>query len=394
MDLQLSSRVQSIKPSPTLAVTNKAAELRAAGQDIIGLGAGEPDFDTPDHIKAAAIEAIHNGQTKYTSVDGTPALKKAIIAKFKRDNGLNYEANQILVSSGGKQSFFNLALAVLNAGDEAIIPAPYWVSYPDMVLVAEGKPVILASTAETRFKITPQQLEGAITDRTRLFVINSPSNPSGMAYTLSELQALGDVLKNHPQVMIATDDMYEPILWTGEPFCNILDATPELYDRTFVLNGVSKAYAMTGWRIGYAAGPAKIIGAMKKIQSQSTSNPASVSQAAAQAALDGSQDCVQTMVTAFRERHDYLVEALNTLPGVECLKGDGTFYAFPSFQGAINADSSVSNDVEFAEKLLKEAGVALVPGSAFGMPGHMRLSFATSQEILTNAIERLRKALG
>ena len=394
MDLQLSSRVQSIKPSPTLAVTNKAAELRAAGQDIIGLGAGEPDFDTPDHIKAAAIEAIHNGQTKYTAVDGTPALKKAIIAKFKRDNGLNYEANQILVSSGGKQSFFNLALAVLNAGDEAIIPAPYWVSYPDMVLVAEGKPVILESTAETRFKITPQQLEGAITDRTRLFVINSPSNPSGMAYTLSELQALGDVLKNHPQVMIATDDMYEPILWTGEPFCNILDATPELYDRTFVLNGVSKAYAMTGWRIGYAAGPAKIIGAMKKIQSQSTSNPASVSQAAAQAALDGSQDCVQTMVTAFRERHDYLVEALNTLPGVECLKGDGTFYAFPSFQGAINADSSVSNDVEFAEKLLKEAGVALVPGSAFGMPGHMRLSFATSQEILTNAIERLRKALG
>jgi aspartate aminotransferase len=394
LDLQLSSRVQSIKPSSTLAVTNKAAELRAAGQDIIGLGAGEPDFDTPDHIKAAAIEAIHNGQTKYTSVDGTPALKKAIIAKFKRDNGLNYEANQILVSSGGKQSFFNLALAVLNAGDEAIIPAPYWVSYPDMVLVAEGKPVILASTAETRFKITPQQLEGAITDRTRLFVINSPSNPSGMAYTLSELQALGDVLKNHPQVMIATDDMYEPILWTGEPFCNILDATPELYDRTFVLNGVSKAYAMTGWRIGYAAGPAKIIGAMKKIQSQSTSNPASVSQAAAQAALDGSQDCVQTMVTAFRERHDYLVEALNTLPGVECLKGDGTFYAFPSFQGAINADSSVSNDVEFAEKLLKEAGVALVPGSAFGMPGHMRLSFATSQEILTNAIERLRKALG
>ncbi|PFG08199.1 MULTISPECIES: pyridoxal phosphate-dependent aminotransferase [unclassified Marinobacter] len=394
MDLQLSSRVQSIKPSPTLAVTNKAAELRAAGQDIIGLGAGEPDFDTPDHIKAAAIEAIHNGQTKYTAVDGTPALKKAIIAKFKRDNGLDYEANQILVSSGGKQSFFNLALAVLNAGDEAIIPAPYWVSYPDMVLVAEGKPVILESTAETRFKITPQQLEGAITDRTRLFVINSPSNPSGMAYTLEELQALGEVLKKYPQVMIATDDMYEPILWTGKPFCNILNATPELYDRTFVLNGVSKAYAMTGWRIGYAAGPAKVIGAMKKIQSQSTSNPASISQAAAQAALDGSQDCVQTMVTAFHERHDYLVGALNTLPGVECLKGDGTFYVFPSFQGVIDADSSVSNDVEFAEKLLKEAGVALVPGSAFGMPGHMRLSFATSQEILKNAIDRLKKALG
>ena len=297
MDLQLSSRVQAIKPSPTLAVTNKAAELRAAGQDIIGLGAGEPDFDTPDHIKQAAIEAINNGQTKYTAVDGTPALKKAIIAKFKRDNGLEYEANQILVSGGGKQSFFNLALATLNKGDEAIIPAPYWVSYPDMVLVAEGKPVIIETSADTRFKITPEQLESAITERTRLFVINSPSNPSGMAYSLDELKAIGDVLKKHPQIMIATDDMYEPILWTGQPFCNILNATPELYDRTFVLNGVSKAYSMTGWRIGYAAGPAKIIGAMKKIQSQSTSNPASISQAAAPAAarrLDGAAPAAGT----------------------------------------------------------------------------------------------------
>ena len=394
MDLQLSSRVQAIKPSPTLAVTNKAAELRAAGQDIIGLGAGEPDFDTPDHIKEAAIEAIKAGQTKYTAVDGTPALKKAIIAKYKRDNGLDYEANQILVSSGGKQSFFNLALATLNKGDEAIIPAPYWVSYPDMVLVAEGKPVIIETGPETRFKITPEQLESAITDRTRLFVINSPSNPSGMAYTLEELQAIGEVLKKHPQIMIATDDMYEPILWTGAAFCNILNATPELYDRTFVLNGVSKAYSMTGWRIGYAAGPAKIIGAMKKIQSQSTSNPSSISQAAATAALDGPQDCVQEMVTAFKERHDYLVEALNELPGVECLVGDGTFYVFPSFQGAIDADSAVSNDVEFAEKLLKDAGVALVPGSAFGAPGHMRLSFATSMDNLKQAISRLKKALG
>jgi len=393
LDLQLSSRVQAIKPSPTLAVTNKAAELRAAGQDIIGLGAGEPDFDTPDHIKEAAIEAIKAGQTKYTAVDGTPALKKAIIAKYKRDNGLDYEANQILVSSGGKQSFFNLALATLNKGDEAIIPAPYWVSYPDMVLVAEGKPVIIETGAETRFKITPEQLESAITERTRLFVINSPSNPSGMAYTLEEMQAIGEVLKRHPQVMIATDDMYEPILWSG-PFCNILNATPELYDRTFVLNGVSKAYSMTGWRIGYAAGPAKIIGAMKKIQSQSTSNPASISQAAAVAALNGPQDCVREMVTAFKERHDYLVKALNELPGVECLEGDGTFYAFPSFQGAIDADSDVSNDVEFAEKLLKEAGVALVPGSAFGAPGHMRLSFATGLDTLKEAISRLQKALG
>jgi len=393
LDLQLSSRVQAIKPSPTLAVTNKAAELRAAGQDIIGLGAGEPDFDTPDHIKEAAIEAIKAGQTKYTAVDGTPALKKAIIAKFQRDNGLSYELNQILVSSGGKQSFFNLALATLNAGDEAIIPAPYWVSYPDMVLVAEGKPVVIETSAQTRFKISPEQLEGAITDRTRLFVINSPSNPSGMAYTLDELKALGEVLKRYPHVMIATDDMYEPILWTGQPFCNILNATPELYDRTFVLNGVSKAYSMTGWRIGYAAGPAKIIGAMKKIQSQSTSNPASISQAAAQEALDGPQECIQLMVKAFKERHDYLVKALNELPGVDCLAGDGTFYVFPSFQGAIEANPAVEDDVQFAEWLLKEAGVALVPGSAFGAPGHMRLSFATSMNNLEQAIARLKKAL-
>ncbi len=394
MDLQLSSRVQAIKPSPTLAVTSKAAELRAAGQDIIGLGAGEPDFDTPKHIKQAAIDAINNGQTKYTAVDGTPALKKAIIAKYKRDNGLDYEPNQILVSSGGKQSFFNLSLAILNPGDEVIIPAPYWVSYPDMVLVAEGKPVIIQTGAETRFKITPEQLEKAITDRTRLFVINSPSNPSGMAYSLEELTALGDVLKKYPQVMVATDDMYEPILWTGKPFCNILNATPELYDRTFVLNGVSKAYSMTGWRIGYAAGPARVIGAMKKIQSQSTSNPSSVSQAAARAALDGPQECVAEMVKAFKERHDWLVEALNKLPGVECLEGDGTFYVFPSFRDAISADKDASNDVEFAEKLLTESGVALVPGSAFGAPGHMRLSFATSMENLQQAIARLQKFLG
>jgi aspartate aminotransferase len=393
LDLQLSSRVQAIKPSPTLAVTNKAAELRAAGQDIIGLGAGEPDFDTPEHIKVAAIEAIRNGQTKYTAVDGTPALKKAIIAKFKRDNGLEYEANQILVSSGGKQSFFNLALAILNPGDEVIIPAPYWVSYPDMVLVAEGKPVILETSAETRFKITAQQLEQAITERTRLFVINSPSNPSGMAYSLDELKALGEVLKRHPHVMVATDDMYEPILWTGKPFCNILNACPELYDRTFVLNGVSKAYSMTGWRIGYAAGPARVIGAMKKIQSQSTSNPCSISQAAAAAALEGDQTCVGEMVKAFRERHDWLVSALNELPGVACLRGDGTFYVFPSFQGAIEATDGVGTDVELAEKLLSDAGVALVPGSAFGAPGHMRLSFATSMENLEKAVARLRNAL-
>jgi len=393
LDLQLSNRVQQIKPSPTLAVTNKANELRAEGKDIIGLGAGEPDFDTPRHIKDAAIQAIDSGQTKYTAVDGTPALKKAIIEKFKRDNQLEYEANQILVSSGGKQSFFNLALATLNPGDEAVIPAPYWVSYPDMVKIAEGTPVILETTQQTRFKITPEQLDNAINAKTRLVVLNSPSNPTGVAYSRSELEAIGKVLLKHPHVMIATDDMYEHILWNDEPFTNIVNACPELYDRTFVLNGVSKAYSMTGWRIGYAAGPAPIIAAMKKIQSQSTSNPASISQAAATEALNGPQDCVGEMVTEFKKRHDYLVEALNGLPGVECISGNGTFYAFPNFQGAIDANPNVNSDVEMAEYLLSKAGVALVPGSAFGAPGCMRLSFATSMEVLENAIARLKKAL-
>lgn len=393
MDLPLSNRVQQIKPSPTLAVTNKANELRAAGQDIIGLGAGEPDFDTPQHIKDAAIEAINAGQTKYTAVDGTPALKAAIIAKFKNDNGLHYEPSQILVSSGGKQSFFNLSLAILNPGDEVIIPAPYWVSYPDMVKVAEGTPVILESSQADRFKITAEQLERAITDKTKLFVINSPSNPSGIAYTEEELSELGGVLKKHPHVMVATDDMYEHILWTGKPFCNILNVCPDLYDRTFVLNGVSKAYSMTGWRIGYAAGPTKVIAAMKKIQSQSTSNPASISQAAALQALSGPQECVGEMVKEFKKRHDFLVSALNAIQGVSCIEGDGTFYVFPDFQEAIN-QSPCNDDVELAEHLLSEAGVALVPGSAFGAPGCMRLSFATSMETLEKAVDRLKKALG
>ena len=393
MDVQLSDRVQSIKPSPTLAVTNRAAELRAAGKDIIGLGAGEPDFDTPQHIKDAAIEAITKGQTKYTAVDGTPSLKKAIIDKFNRDNGLQYEANQILVSSGGKQSFFNLSLALINPGDEVIIPAPYWVSYPDMVIVAEGKPVIIETSAEARFKITAEQLDAAITPKTKLVVLNSPSNPSGMAYTLEELKALGEVLKKHPNVMIASDDMYEHILWTEENFSNILNACPELYERTFVLNGVSKAYSMTGWRIGYAAGPAKVIGAMKKIQSQSTSNPCSVSQAAAEAALNGSQACIAEMLVSFKERHDFVVGRLNELPGVNCQPGDGTFYAFADFSEAIANFDGVETDVEFAEVLLEQAGVALVPGSAFGTPGCMRLSFATSKETLTDALDRLAKAL-
>lgn len=389
----LSHRVQLIKPSPTLAVTNKANELKAAGKDIVGLGAGEPDFDTPAHIKEAAIKAINEGQTRYTAVDGTPALKKAVIDKFKRENNLTYTANQILVSSGGKQSFFNLSLAMINPGDEVIIPAPYWVSYPDMVMIAEGKPVILETTIENRFKVSPAQIEQAINSKTKVVVLNSPSNPTGVAYTLKELQAIGEVLRKHPHVYIVTDDMYEHILWTESEFVNILNACPDLYDRTFVLNGVSKAYSMTGWRIGYAAGPEKIIGAMKKIQSQSTSNPCSISQAAAVEALNGPQECVAEMVVAFKKRHDYLVEALNGLPGVTCIKSDGTFYAFPDFQGAIDANPNINDDIEMAEFILNEGGLALVPGSAFGAPGCMRLSFATSMEVLQEAIARLKKVL-
>ena len=392
MDLQLSDRVQNIKPSPTLAVTNRAAELRAAGKDIIGLGAGEPDFDTPKHIKDAAIDALNKGFTKYTAVDGTPSLKKAIIAKFNRDNGLSYQADQILVSCGGKQSFFNMALALLNAGDEVVIPAPYWVSYPDMVRIAEGVPVIVETEQSNRFKMTAPQLEAAITPKTKLVVLNSPSNPSGVAYTEAELKELAAVLLKYPNILVATDDMYEHILWAEGGFHNILTVCPELYDRTVVMNGVSKAYSMTGWRIGYIAGPVTLVKAMKKIQSQSTSNPTSISQYAAEAALNGSQECVQEMLSAFKVRHDYVVKALNELPGVECIESDGTFYAFPSFKGAMKA-TGCETDVEFAEKMLNEAEVALVPGSAFGTPGHMRLSYATSMENLETAISRLAKAL-
>jgi aspartate aminotransferase len=391
--IRLANRVQRIKPSPTLAVTARVAELRAAGKDIIGLAAGEPDFNTPDHIRAAAIEAIHAGFTRYTAVDGTAELKQAIIAKFRRDNGLEYRPDQILVSCGGKQSFFNLVQALLNPGDEVIIPAPYWVSYPDMVRLADGEPVIIRAGVETGFKITPEQLEAAITPRTRLFVINSPSNPTGVAYSRKELKALGTALKRHPQLLIATDDMYEHILWSEEPFCNILNPCPELYPRTIVLNGVSKVYAMTGWRIGYAGGPAELIKAMKKVQSQSTSNPASISQVAAQAALDGDQSCVQPMVKAFKVRHDFVVEALNRIPGVVCLPADGTFYCFPYFQAIISNLNGVADDVEFAEYLLDKAGVALVPGTAFGAPGYLRLSFATALDTLKKALERLTKAL-
>jgi aspartate aminotransferase len=392
-DITLSQRVQRVKPSPTLAVTARAAELRAAGKDIIGLGAGEPDFDTPDHIKEAAIQAIRNGATRYTAVDGTPELKSAIINKFQRDNGLAYEPDQILVSCGGKQSFYNLAQALLNAGDEVIIPAPYWVSYPDMVRLADGEPVIIKAGLEQHFKISPEQLEAAITPKTRLFVLNSPSNPTGVAYTRSELTALAEVLKRHPHVLIATDDMYEHILWTEDPFVNIVNVCEELYPRTIVLNGVSKAYAMTGWRIGYVGGPAPLIKAIKKIQSQSTSNPASVSQAAATEALNGDQSCIQPMLTAFQERHAYLVAALNKTPGIRCAEADGTFYAFPDVSELIASLDSIEDDVGLAEFLLSTAGVAVVPGSAFGAPGYIRLSFATSLGVLQDAIKRMEKAL-
>ena len=389
---QLSQRVQNIKPSLTLAITARAKALKAEGKDIIGLGAGEPDFDTPDHIKQAAIAAINEGQTKYTAVDGTPELKAAVARKFARDNQLHYEPNQILVSCGGKHSFFNLTQALLNKGDEVIIPAPYWVSYPDMVTLAEGVPVIIEANIDAGFKITPAQLEAAITDKTRMVVINSPSNPTGVTYSHTELRALGAVLEKHARIIVLSDDIYEHITWNEEPFANIVTLCPALVERSVVLNGVSKGYSMTGWRIGYAGGPAWLIGAMKKIQSQSTSNPASISQAAALAALDGDQSCIAPMVSAFKERHDYVVKRLNNIKGVHCLPSQGAFYSFPDCQEAILA-LGLSDDLAFAEHLITQSGVALVPGSAFGAPGYMRLSFATSMENLTKALDRIEQAI-
>ncbi|HKV96902.1 MAG TPA: pyridoxal phosphate-dependent aminotransferase [Gammaproteobacteria bacterium] len=388
----LAERVQRLQPSPTLAVTARAAELRAQGRDIIGLGAGEPDFDTPEHIKEAAIRAIRAGQTKYTAVGGTPALKRAVIEKFRRENGLDYKPDQILVSCGGKQSFFNLCQALLNPGDEAVIPAPYWVSYPEMVALAAAIPIMPYAGAEQHYKLKPEQLERAITKRTRLLVINSPSNPTGMAYSRTELEAFGAVLRRHPQVFIATDDMYEHCQWRGGPFCNIVMACPDLYMRTLVLNGVSKSYAMTGWRIGYAGGPAWLINAMTDVQSQSTSNPASISQAAAEAALSGDQSCVSRMCRAYEERHAFVYGKLHSLPGVRVLPADGTFYAFPDLSAVISR-LKLADDNALAERLLNDAGIALVAGSAFGAPGHLRLSFATSMQNLEAALERFQDFL-
>lgn len=391
-ELQLSDRVNSIKPSPTLAITNKASELKAAGKDIIGLGAGEPDFDTPEHVKQAAIEAINSGFTKYTAVDGTPGLKKAIIEKFKRDNDISYEPNEILVSVGGKQSFFNLAQAFINAGDEVIIPAPYWVSYPDMVIIAEGVPVIVKCPEEQDFKITPEQLEEAITDKTKMLVLNSPSNPTGMIYSLEELKALAEVLKKHPHVYVVSDDMYEHIRWTKDKFYNILNAAPELKERAIILNGVSKAYAMTGWRIGYAGGPAKLIGAMKKVQSQSTSCPTSISQVAAEAAISGDQSVLEPMIEAFEKRCDLVVNSLNAIKGITCLRPDGAFYVYPNIKPLIKA-AGLSSCTEFSEWLLEKVGVAVVPGDAFGLGGFMRISYATDEATLKDALARIESAV-
>jgi len=394
----LSHRVQSIKESPTLAITAKAGKYKSEGRPIIGLAAGEPDFDTPQHIKDAAIAAINAGYTKYTPVSGIPALKQAIVNKFKNENGFDYALNEVIVGVGGKQTIFNLCLAVLNKGDEVIVPAPYWVSYADIAMVAEAVPVIIQCGIEQGFKLLPAQLEAAITPKTKLVMFNSPSNPTGAVYSLDELKALGEVLLKHQHVLVATDDMYEHVNLTCDKFYNILNATPKLKDRCIVLNGVSKAYSMTGWRIGYAAGPAYIIKAMEILQSQSTSNPTSISQYAAVAALSGSQDCIKPMVAAFKERHKYVVDRFNAMPGLSCLMAGGAFYAFPDARatianlhkaGRINA----ATDMALAEYLLESFNVAVVPGSAFGAEGYFRISFATSMDNLRNALDRIENAL-
>jgi len=371
----------------------KAAELRAQGHDIISLGVGEPDFDTPDHIKEAAIEAINAGKTKYPPVDGTAELKNAILRKFREENQLEYSAQQIIVANGAKQCLFNLLVSLLNPDEEVILPAPYWVSYPDMIKLADGEPVILNATAATDFKITPKQLESSLTDQSRLLIINSPSNPTGKVYTAEEYRALAEVLIEHPKVMIVCDDIYEHIYWGEKPYCTFLNVCPEMAGRTVVINGVSKAYAMTGWRIGYAAGPQDMITAMRKVQSQSTSGACSVSQAAATAALEGPQDCVTQMRTEYKLRYEYLVDALNQIDGVECEDCDGAFYTFPSFKAVIKCMPGIRDDVELATWLLKNAGVALVPGTAFGSPGHLRLSFAASLETLQEGIKRIKNAI-
>lgn len=392
----LADRLSRIKPSPTLAVTARVKELKDEGRDIIGLGAGEPDFDTPDFIKNAACEAIENGQTKYTVVDGTPELKDAIIAKFKRDNDLNYERNQVTVGTGGKQVLFNALMASLNPGDEVVIPAPYWVSYPDMTLLAEGVPVPVNCPKENSFKLQPEDLEAAITPKTKWLILNSPSNPTGGAYTRDEMKALTDVLVKHPHVWIMSDDMYEHIVYDDFEFVTPAQVEPSLYDRTLTVNGVSKAYSMTGWRIGYAAGPADLIKGIAKIQSQSTSNPSSVSQAAAVAALNGDQSFLEERNNAFKERRDVVVSMLNDADGIECLTPEGAFYVYPSCAGVIGKTTPegklIESDGDFVTYLLETEGVACVQGEAFGLSPAFRISYATSLDVLKEACTRIQRA--
>ncbi|NDW51829.1 pyridoxal phosphate-dependent aminotransferase [Aliiroseovarius sp. PrR006] len=390
----LSATLDRVKPSPTIAVSTLAAELKAAGRDVIGLGAGEPDFDTPDHIKAAAKAAIDAGKTKYTAPDGMPELKQAICDKFKRENGLEYTPAQVSVGTGGKQILYNALMATLNPGDEVIIPAPYWVSYPDMVLLAGGEPVVVECPIETGFRMTPEQLEAAITPKTKWLIFNSPSNPTGAGYSRDELKALTDVLMRHPHVWVMTDDMYEHLAYGDFEFCTPAEVEPGLYDRTLTCNGVSKAYAMTGWRIGYAAGPVKLIAAMRKIQSQSTSNPCSVSQWAAVEALNGTQDFIAENNKMFVRRRDLVVEMLNAAEGIECPVPDGAFYVYPSIKGCLGKTSAggvkIDDDETFAKALLEEKGVAVVFGSAFGLSPNFRVSYATSDEALKEACTRIQ----
>ncbi|ALB21624.1 Aspartate aminotransferase [Piscirickettsia salmonis] len=389
------ARLAQIKPSPTLALNAKAKELRAQGRPIINLSVGEPDFDTPEHIKQGAIAAIHAGKTKYTAPDGTPELKTAIINKFKQENKLDYQISEIIISVGAKHSLYNIAQALIDEGDEVIIPAPYWVSYPDIVMLAGGKPIIIEASFEQHFKITAEQLEKAITPKTKFFILNSPSNPTGMDYSLTELKALAEVLKKHPHVNIISDDIYEHIRWSDQPFVNIVNACPKLKDRTLVVNGVSKGYAMTGWRIGYIAGPEIAITAMRKIQSQSTSNPCSIAQEAARTALEDntSISCIKDMVKAFKKRHDLVTSRLNNIPGMRCLAVQGTFYAFVNVEGVIAQRQDINSDSELAELLLNKANVASVPGSAFGSPGHLRLSYALDEATLTQALDQIEQVL-
>lgn len=389
----LSDTLSRVKPSPTVAVTTKARELRAAGRDVIGLGAGEPDFDTPTHIKAAAIRAIEAGHTKYTAVDGIPELKEAICAKFSRENHLTYSPAQVSVATGGKQILYNALMATLNPGDEVIIPAPYWVSYPDMVLLGGGTPVVVPAGIESGFRLTPEQLEAAITPRTKWLIFNSPSNPTGAGYSPAQLKALCDVLRRHPHVWIMSDDMYEHLVFDGFTFATPAQIAPDLYERTLTCNGVSKAYAMTGWRVGYAAGPAPLIGAMRKIQSQSTTNPCSISQWAALEALNGPQAFLADNAKLFQRRRDMVVEALNATPGITCPTPDGAFYVFPSIAALLGKSTPDGTRIDtcqtFAEELLEATGVAVVFGAAFGLEGHFRVSYATSERALQEACSRI-----